>query len=126
MVRRPHRGEVWWVEVPDAGRRPALVLNRDAAIPVLNRLLVVPATRTVRGIPTEVPLDEGDGMPAACALALDNLALVSRRSLASRITKLGSERMGEVCAALTVAVGCEPAPGGLPVGRTSSLPGLAR
>jgi mRNA interferase MazF len=110
VVSRPHRGEVWWVEVPDTGRRPALVLTRDAAIAVLNRVLVVPATRTVRGIPTEVPLDEGDGMPAACTLALDNLALVSRSALTSRITRLGPERMAEVCAALTVAVACGPSP----------------
>ena len=49
-----NRGEVWWAEHPDAGRRPYLVLTRQAAIPVLNRVLAVPATRTVRGIPTEV------------------------------------------------------------------------
>jgi mRNA interferase MazF len=105
-VRQPLRGEVWWIEVPDAGRRPALVLTRPAAIPVLNRLLVVPATRTVRGIPTEVTLDEGDGMPSSCALTLDNLTVVSRASLGSRITTLTSERMTEVCTALGVAVAC--------------------
>lgn len=46
------RGEIWWVEHPDAGRRPACVLTRKAAIGVLNAVLVAPATRTVRGIPT--------------------------------------------------------------------------
>jgi mRNA interferase MazF len=51
-----NRGEVWWVEHPDAGRRPACVLTRQAAIPVLTCVLVVPATRTVRGILMEVPL----------------------------------------------------------------------
>jgi mRNA interferase MazF len=105
-VRQPHRGEVWWVEVPAGGRRPALVLSREAAIPVLNRVLVVPATRTVRGIPTEVALGERDGMPASCALSLDNLTVVSRGALASRITTLGAERMTEVCTALGVAVAC--------------------
>jgi len=105
-VRRPQRGEVWWIEVPDAGRRPALVLTREAAIPVLNRVLVVPVTRTIRGIPTEVALDERDGMPSSCALTLDNLTVVSRTAVASRITTLGAERMAEVCTALGVAVAC--------------------
>ena len=45
------RGEVWWVEHPSAGRRPHLVLTRDAAIERLTRVLGVPATRTIRGIP---------------------------------------------------------------------------
>ena len=105
-MRQPHRGEVWWIEVRDAGRRPALVLTREAAIPVLNRVLVVPATRTIRGIPTEVPLDERDGMPAACVLTLDNLTVVSRAAVASRITTLSADRMAEVCTALSAAVAC--------------------
>ena len=71
-MTQPRRGEVWWVDVPNAGRRPALVLTRTAAVPVLNRVLGVPATRRIRGIPTEVALDAGDGMPASCALAFDN------------------------------------------------------
>jgi mRNA interferase MazF len=94
------------MEVPAAGRRPALVLTRSAAIPVLNRVLVVPATRTVRSIPTAVPLDREDGMPGACALALDNIALVPKSGFGSLITRLSRERMAEVCAALQVAVGC--------------------
>ena len=58
-----NRGEVWWVEHPEAGRRPACVLTRQAAIPVLTSVLVAPATRTIRDIPTEVTLTRDDGMP---------------------------------------------------------------
>jgi mRNA interferase MazF len=98
---------VRWVEVPGAGRRPALVLTRDAAIPLLNRVLVVPATRTVRSIPTEVLLDDRDGMPSPCALTLDNLTVVPRAALGPRITRLAGPRMAQVCAALRVAVACD-------------------
>jgi mRNA interferase MazF len=100
------RGEVWWVEHPDTGRRPFLVLTRQAAIPVLNALLAVPATRTIRQIPTEVVLDTIDGMPAECALSLDNLTLVPKELFRARITRLPVERMSEVCRALTLASGC--------------------
>src|SRR5680860_1669414 len=55
------RGEIWWAEVPEAGRRPLLVMTRDAAIPVLNSVLVAPVTRTIRGIPTELALSPDDG-----------------------------------------------------------------
>ena len=100
------RSEIWWVEHPDAGRRPFLVLTRQAAIPVLNALLAVPATRTVRQIPTEVVLDTADGMPEECALSLDNLTLVPKELFRSRITRLSVERMSEVCRALALASGC--------------------
>ncbi len=107
----PRRGDVWWMDVPDAGRRPALVLTRDAAIPLLNRILIVPATRRVRGIPTEVALSDADGMPASCVLSLDNLTVVPKRAMASYITRLNPERMAQVCAALQVTAACSSRPG---------------
>ncbi|MHB8468883.1 MAG: type II toxin-antitoxin system PemK/MazF family toxin [Gaiellaceae bacterium] len=100
------RSEIWWAEHPDAGRRPFLILTRQAAIPVLNALLAVPATRTIRQIPTEVILDLNDGMPEECALSLDNLTLVPKELFRTRITRLSVERMREVCRALTLASGC--------------------
>lgn len=101
------RGEVWWTEAPEAGRRPFLVLTRQAAIPVLHSVLAVPATRTIRRIPTEVVLDEEDGMPEACALSLDNLTAVPKELFRERITRLSVPRMSEVCRALSLATACE-------------------
>lgn len=100
------RGEVWWHERPDESRRPYLVLHRTEAVTVLNQILAVPATRTRRRIPTEVELDESDGMPVSCVLTLDNLRLVRPAFLTHRIAVLGPERMHEVCAALQNAVAC--------------------
>lgn len=101
-----NRGEVWWVEDPEAGRRPHLVLTRQAAIPVLNAYIAVPATRTVRGIPTEVRVGIDDGMPAECALSLDNVAVIPRSFFVERIGRLSADRLTEVCSALGVATGC--------------------
>ncbi len=98
--------EVWWAELPEAGRRPACVLTRAAAIPVLTSILVAPATRTVRGIPTEVLLDEDDGMPSPCVLALDNLATVPKALLTERITALSVAKRDELCRALALATDC--------------------
>ena len=100
------RGEIWWAESPRGGRRPYLVLTRQAAIPVLHNLLCVPTTRTVRGIPTEVQIDETDGMPEPCALTLDNVTLIPREFLRERITRLRGDRMVDVCEALSRAVEC--------------------
>jgi len=100
-----NRGEVWWVETP-GGRRPHLVLTRQAAIPLFYSVLAIPATRTIRGIPTEVELDEADGMPERCALALDNATLIPKELFARRICALEPGRMTAVCAALKEAVEC--------------------
>ena len=100
------RGEVWWVESPATGRRPHLVLTRDAAIDPLPRVLGVPATRTIRGIASEVEVGPEDGMPDRCVLSLDNLRVLPKSSFVDRICTLGPERMDSVCRALAVATGC--------------------
>jgi mRNA interferase MazF len=100
------RGEVWWVEHPEAGRRPACIVTREAAITVLSSVLVAPATRTIRGIPTEVPLTTSDGMPAECALSFDNLATVPKALLTERITRLSEPKLDAICLALRAATGC--------------------
>ena len=105
MVAEPRRGEVWWAEMPDK-RRPVLVLTRDGAIPVLGKVVVAPITRRVRGIPTEVVLNEADGMPAMCAASLDNVAVANKSFLRTRLTELSASRMREICAAANIALGC--------------------
>jgi mRNA interferase MazF len=100
------RAEIWWYEDPRAGRRPFLILSRDEAIPVLNQVLAVPATRTIRDIPTEVRLTADDGMPEECVLSLDNVSLVRPPLCTSLITRLGPSTMARVCDALRRATAC--------------------
>lgn len=100
------RGEIWWYEEPDEAPRPWLILTRDEAIDGLHKLLAAPATRTVRGIPTEVALGPDDGMPVECVLSLDNTAPISKALLRERITTLDPTKMADVCHALSAAVSC--------------------
>lgn len=88
------------------GRRPAVILTRDSAIPLLNQVVVAPATRTIRGIPSEVRLSQSDGMPEECALSADNLQIVSKSVIRKRITTLSPARLDELCKALHFALGC--------------------
>ena len=101
-----NRGEIWWYEHPRTGRRPFLILTRSEALPVLTQVLGVPATRTIRGIPTEVALDEADGMPARCCLTLDNITSIRAALCTERITSLPEYRLREVCNALSAATAC--------------------
>ena len=102
----PQRGEVWWGELEDVGRRPFLVMTRSAAIPVLRSVLVAPITRTVRGIPTEVSLGPDDGMPAECAATFDNLRVIPKAYLTEKLCLLNPVRLTEACSALRAAVDC--------------------
>ena len=79
------RGEIRWYTFasPDK-RRPVLLLTRDAVVDTLNEIIVVPATRTIRGIATEVVLSQADGMPVDCALNFDHIALAQRSRLGGR------------------------------------------
>jgi mRNA interferase MazF len=102
------RGEVWWCEVPGAGRRPVVVLSRDAAIPRLRRTLVGPCTTAIRGIPSEVPLEPGeDPIPLRSVVNLDTVESVSLGALVERLGRLSDERMRQICSALEIAVACE-------------------
>ncbi len=104
----PRRGEVWWCEPPHVGRRPVVVLSRDAALERLGRAIVGPCTTTIRGLPSEVVLEPGeDPVPQRSAVNLDSLESVSVGLLVERLGRLGDERMRVVCAALAVAVGCD-------------------
>jgi len=103
----PARGEVWWCELPDVGRRPVVVLSRDAAIPRLRRALVAPCTTTIRGLPSEVILEPVvDPVPRHSAVNLDSVESVSIGVLVERLGRLADAKMAEVCAALEVAVAC--------------------
>ncbi|MGH3473549.1 MAG: type II toxin-antitoxin system PemK/MazF family toxin [Aeromicrobium sp.] len=98
---------MWWCELADIGRRPVVVLSRDAAIPRLRRTLVAPCTTTIRGLASEVVLDpEGDPVSRRCAANLDSVESVSVAVLVERMGRLSDERMRELCDALSVAVDC--------------------
>lgn len=105
-MSQPRRGEVWWGELADVGRRPFLIMTRTAAVPVLHSVLAAPISRTVRGIPTELPLGPSAGMPIECAVSFDNLRVVPKAYLVGRLCILDPVRMTEACAALRAAVDC--------------------
>lgn len=108
MPQRPERGEIWWCEPPEIGRRPAVVLSRDAAIGRLGRVLVGPCTTTIRDLPSEVVLEPGeDPVPKRSAVNLDSVESVAVGFLVERLGRLSDERMRQICASLAIAVACD-------------------
>lgn len=107
MTPLPRRGEVWWCELAEIGRRPVVVLSRNATIPRHRRALIAPCTTTIRGLASEVVLEPGDDpVPLRSAVNLDSVESVSISVLVTRIGRLAEPRMRDICAALAVAVDC--------------------
>ncbi len=101
-----HRLDVWWADVPGDKRRPVMILTRERFIPRLTAILVAPVTSSVRQIPTEVVLDDSDGMPTLCAANFDNVFTIHVDRLVQRITRIDDRRNDEICAAHRFAAGC--------------------
>lgn len=88
------------------GRRPVVVLSRDAVIPRHRRARVAPCTTIIRGLASEVVLEPGDDPVPLRSANLDSVECVSIVILVQRLGRLVEARMREICAALAVAVDC--------------------
>ncbi len=100
------RGEVWWGETPDEKGRPFLVVSRDAANAVMQRVLVAPVSRRIRGVPSELPLGDGEGLPVDSVASFDNLRPFPKAMLVRRLGALGPDRRHELCAVAAVTLDC--------------------
>jgi mRNA interferase MazF len=108
MAEGIERGDVRLYRfAPPDKERPVVVLTRQTSISRLANVTVAPITSTLRGVPSEVALDEGDGMKGPCAVNLHSTVTVAQRRIGRRLARLGTTRMGEVCAALRFALGCD-------------------
>ena len=108
LAGRLARGDIRLCDfaAPDK-RRPVVVLTRTSALDYLSRVTVAPITSTIRGVPSEIILDEADGMKSACAANLHNVFTVPQGTLGKRVGQLSAHRMKELCHALNYSLGCD-------------------
>lgn len=108
MASRIDRGDVrLYAFAPPDKKRPVVVLTRESAIAYLSMVTVAPVTSTIRGVPSEVVLNEDDGMKSSCAVNLHNAVTVSQQHLGKRVARLSPARMNQICAALRFSLGCD-------------------
>ena len=100
------RGEVWWGETPDEKGRPFLIVSRDAANLVMQRVLVAPVTTRIRGIPSELALGEAEGLPRPSVAAFDNLQPFPKSMLIHRLGGLGPDRARDICRTAGATLDC--------------------
>ncbi len=102
------RGEIWWARLPlPAGRRPVVLLSRDDAYAVRQKVTVAEVSTVVRAIASEVSLGKADGMPRPCVINTDNVVTIPKSLLESKLTSLGARRVDELNAALAFSLGLD-------------------
>ncbi len=100
------RGEIWWGETAEEKGRPFLVVSRDAANAVMQRVLVAPVTRRIRGVPSELLLGGDEGLPVVSVASFDNLRPFPKAMLVRRLGALGPARRHELCAVAAATLDC--------------------
>src|SRR5260370_10082134 len=100
----PRRGEVWLARLDKV--RPVVVLSRAPMGRLLQAVISAPVTSTIRGLSTEVRLEQADGVRVESVANLDNVQLIARARLVRRIGRARPRVMDAICAALSTAVGC--------------------
>jgi mRNA-degrading endonuclease toxin of MazEF toxin-antitoxin module len=79
-------------------------LSRDQAYQVRGAVTVVPVTRTIRGIPVEVPLGPADGIPKPSVANADGIITISKARLENYLTTLTGSKVQEVERAIKFAL----------------------
>src|SRR5687767_10480994 len=102
------RGEIWWAEfTPPVGRRPVILLSCDEAYALRELVTIAPVTTRIRGIPVEVPLGRGEGLPRRCVANLDTITTIPKRSLVVRVSLLPAAKVAALDDALKFALGID-------------------
>ncbi len=82
-------------------------MTRNSSLDVLATATVAPITSTIRGVKSEVILDESDGMKAPCVVNLHNAVTVSQGRLGNLLVQLSPARMRQICDAFRYSLGCD-------------------
>ncbi len=99
------RGELWWLEVPHEKGRPVLVIARDTAIAVMQRVMVAPVTTTVRFTPSQLSVGPEEGLAVESVANFDDLQSVPKSCLVRKLGNMDG-RMAELCSTLRAMADC--------------------
>jgi mRNA interferase MazF len=65
--------------------RPVLILTRELVRPHLTSITIAPITTTIRGLSTEVRVDEANGLDRSSVVSCDNITTIPADALGAQI-----------------------------------------
>jgi mRNA interferase MazF len=100
------RAEIWLAQAGGKAR-PVLILTRPEVIDVRQLVTIAEITTSIRGLAAEVEFDHQDvGLDQPSVINCDGLHTLTRSSLISCIGTVDELTMGDVCSAVSYALGC--------------------
>lgn len=90
--------------------RPVLVLTRIQALSAMTKVTVAPITTTVKGLSSELLLDERNGLDHACAASIDNTTTIPTTSLGRTLGFLLPSQEYALASAVTMAFDLDAEP----------------
>lgn len=108
MGAEVNRGDVWLLDLGGrAGRRPALIVTRQAVIPHVNKVTVAEITSAGKGYPTEVAIGHRANLAKDSFVTLDNIQTVAKERFVKYVGALDAATMRIVGRKLILALGLE-------------------
>ncbi|HEX9415375.1 MAG TPA: type II toxin-antitoxin system PemK/MazF family toxin [Gaiellaceae bacterium] len=101
-----NRGAIYDAQA-GARRGPVVVLTRESAVPLLANVTVAAITTRIRGLMTEVPVDERHGPDRESVVNCDNLFTIPKSALERRRGELDPEATARLRTALMIALQLE-------------------
>jgi mRNA interferase MazF len=83
--------------------RPVLILTRELVRPHLATVTIAPITATIRGLSTEVSVDEANGLAGPSVVSCDNVTTIPRDALGAQIGVLLDRQEPVLSAAIEAA-----------------------
>lgn len=87
--------------------RPALILTREVALPVMRKVTVAPITSTIRGLATEVPVGPANGLDHDSVVSLDNIVTVTNADIRALVGYLLDSQEDDLTSAIRAAFDLE-------------------
>jgi mRNA interferase MazF len=83
--------------------RPVLLLTRETVRPHMTTITVAPITTTIRGLSTEVPVDEKNGLAGPSVVSCDNVTTIPADALSGQLGVLLDAQEPELSRAIQAA-----------------------
>jgi mRNA-degrading endonuclease toxin of MazEF toxin-antitoxin module len=101
-----NRGDLFWINLPDQKKRPAVILSPDFLIDVRDRVLVAPCTsQRINDITqTEVLLDQ-DNLPKPTKIQCQDLGTFRKDILGDKIRSLTEHELESLNRAVEIVTG---------------------
>lgn len=88
-------------------QRPVVILTREPVLPYLTNVTVAPITTTIRGLSTEVFVDEGNGLQGPSVISCDNIVTIPQAALGHQIGVLLDRQEPQLAEAVRLAFDLE-------------------